>query len=496
LRAVAGTGRTTLGAVTITARVKQGLIAVLLAACGGQGGAVSSRPPTPEPLAPTCATRLQARALAAGTDSSALPPLPARGEAPAFAAPRSTLVVNAEVPLGGLRQALETKVPRRLAEERDHDLGMAGRLEYTVDRGPFAVRVEAGAVVVDALLHGRAQACAKGRCYAGCAPEARVTARVPLRLSADYKLRSSDVRVEVLRGCQVRALGGLVTVDVTPILRAALAQQTGKIQASIDRELPDFKPQAARLWAELAKPRELPLGMCVVLAPEAITQGPAAGTVESARLRFGLLARPELRVSCASGPGAAGSPPGSSPTPPLPPLRDDPALPALGDVHLAIVLGEDAPARAVERAAEVIDFGGRRGRVSKASGTAASLVIDLSGEVCGELVQSAVGVAWSEQQALHLVGSSPTTAGEGARLAAAGLDAALVASAVERAPMALPIALSALPTLLPELASAMSDASVTVSAAVESARPESAGLRGTDPIAVALLRGAVTLRAN
>ena len=470
----------------------------MLVACGGEGASLTTgaggaaHAPPPAPVAETCAIRLPPRAPDA-------PPALAAPSASTFIAPRSTLVVDAELPLGGLRQAIEAKVPRRIAEDRDHDLGVAGRLEYTVDRGPFAVHVENDTIVVESMLQGRAQACAKGRCYAGCAPEARATARIPLRLGADYKLRTSEVRIDVTRGCQVRALGGFVTIDVTPMLRGVLAAQSRSVQASIDRELPDFKPQATRLWAELEKPRELPLGMCVVLAPEEITQGPASGTVQVARLRFGLLARPEVRVKCAgaaasSGPGGGAAPPPSKR--PLPPLRDDPALPPLGDVHLAIALGEDAPARAVERAGEVVDFGGRRARVSRVTGSVgAGLLVDLSGEVCGDVGLGATGAAWDEQQSLRLTGVAPL-AGEVERLAVAPLDPVPLARAVEHSSMALPIALGALPAMLPGLASSMSDATVTVAATVASARPGSAGLRGNDVIAVALLRGSVTLRVK
>jgi hypothetical protein len=399
--------------------------------------------------------------------------------------------VNAEIPLAGLRQALEAKVPRRVAEERDHDLGRAGRLEYTVDRGPFTVRVENDALVVESTLQGQARACARGSCYAGCAPEARVTAKVPLRLSAEYKLRTSEVRIDVTRGCEVRALGGLFTVDVTPVLRGALAAQSRSVQASIDRELPDMKPEAAKLWTELAKPRALPLGMCVLLLPEEIAQGPASGTADTARLRFGLLARPEVRVRC----GAGATAPVAS-APPLPALRDDPGLPAAGDVHLAIVLPDEAPARALERHGEIIDFGGRRARVARASGDVASgLALGLTGEVCGDVAVSAAGAAWADAQSLHLTGAVPMP-GESERLASAQLDVLRIANAVEHAPIAVPVAVSSLETVLPELARAMSDDKMTVGASIESSRPETAGFRGTDVVAVALLRGAVTLRAK
>ena len=49
---------------------------------------------------------------------------------------------------------------------------------------------------------------------------------------------------------------------------------------------------------------------------------------------------------------------------------------------------------------------------------------------------------------------------------------------------------------LPEVARGMSDDKLTVSASVEGAKPESAGMRDADLVAVALLRGSVTLRAK
>jgi hypothetical protein len=460
-----------------------------LVACSG-GHSPVALPPAPEPIAQTCATRLPPRAADDLTPPVAAP----------FAAPRSTIVVKVEVPLAGIAQALETKVARRVAEEHDHDIGAAGRLEYTVDRGPFTVRVENGTLVVESNLQGRAQACAKGRCYAGCAPEARATARVPLHLGADYKLRSSEVRIDVTKGCQVKALGGLLTIDVTPVLRGALAQQSRSIQASIDRELPDFGGEAARLWTELGKTRPLPLGMCVALRPEEITQGLASGTADLARLRFGLLARPEVRVRCAASGGAGGSialpAPSAANAARPPPLRDDPALPAAGDVHLAIVLPEDATAHALEGAPEVIDFGGRRARITRATGDVAKgLVVELGGEVCGEIGTSAAGLAWGDAQSLHLTRAAALPA-DAARLATVLLDATRLTAVIERAPIALPIAVSALQSTLPELARGMSDDKVTVTATVDSAQPESAGLRGAELVATALLRGAVTLRAK
>ncbi len=454
---------------------------VLACACGPAPPPRPVPPSRPPPVADTCATRLAPRAAAV---APALPALPTG----APLAQRSTLIVNVDVPLSGVRAAIEAKVPRRVAEERDHDLGMAGHLEYTVDRGPFSLRVQNDTLVVESVLQGHAQACAKGRCYAGCAPEARATAHVPLRLGADYKLHASDVRVEVTRGCEVKALGGFLTVDVTPILRGALEGQSRAIQASIDRELPDLRGEAQRLWSELEKPKALPLGACVQLEPEGILQGPASGTAELAHLRFGLFARPEIRMKC-------GADAATSKARPLPPLRDDPSLPTLGAVHLAIVLAPEAAARGLE-GGDPFELGAQRVQIRKAAGDPVTgLALELGGEICGGVTMTATSITWNDPQSLRLTGVMPL-GDEGERLTAAGIDAARLAAGIERAPIPLPIAVPALGTLLPELASGLSDDRVAISAVVESALPETAGLRGGDVVAVALLRGAVTVRAK
>ncbi|MBS2015598.1 MAG: DUF4403 family protein [Deltaproteobacteria bacterium] len=446
------------------------LVGSALEACGGA-------PPVAPVLPATCAVRLPPGGAAVTREGAPPPPL---------VVPRATLLVHAEVPLGGLREQLEAKVPRRVVDERNQDIGVAGRLEVTVDRGAFAVRVEGDALVVETPLRGQARACAKGSCYASCDPEAKVVARIPMRLGADYKFRASDVRFDVTRGCKVRALGGFVTVDVTPALRARLAQEAKQVQASIDRELPDFSGPAARLWGELGKPRELPLGACIVVSPEEIVQGPASGTIELARLRFGLLARPEIRSRC-----------GEPPRPrALPPLRDDPALPPSGDVHLAVVLAPEAPARAVGAAGGIADLGKGKAQVREAKGDLATgLGLELSGDVCGGASVFASGATWPDANGVRLSGVALAKE-DAARLGAAGLDAGAIGRAVEAAAIPVPLAVDQLGVLLPELAKAASDERTTVTVAVESAQGEGAGLRGAEVVAVVRAKASLTVRTK
>lgn len=398
-------------------------------------------------------------------------------------APPSTLVVHAEVPLASVRQNLESKIGRRVAEERDHDIGAAGRLEYTVDRGPFAASVQGDALVIETPLTGHARACAKGRCYAGCDPQMKAVARVPLRLSADYKFRPSSARIDVVRGCEVRALGGLVTVDATPALRGRLAQEAKRIEQSIDRELPDLRPQADRLWAELSKVRPLPLGACVVVQPEGIVQGAPGGAGDLARLRFGLVARPEIRARCGEPTRGA----------PLPPLRDEQGLPEAGDVDLAVVLAPEAPAIALEGELRELALGPRRARARRVTGTAPAIGFELGGDVCGEIALGAASAAWVDDARVHL-GGVAALPGEAERAAAAGLDLAAVASKVEGVAIPVGIGPTEVRTLGPDLARGLSDDRVTVGATVSAATRGPAYVRGGEVVAVVRARGALTVR--
>jgi hypothetical protein len=430
--------------------------------------------------------------------------LPPRGvladlPAPPFVPERSTILVNAELPLATLRQALEAKVARRVAEEHDHDIGVAGRLEYAVDRGPFTVSVQGDSLLVESLLKIQARACAKGSCYAGCDPEARVSAGVPLRLGADYKFRGSRVKIEVTRGCEIRALAGLLRVDLTPILQARIAQEHGRFESAIDRELPDLRPEAERQWTEAQRARPLAFGACAVLAPEGLVQGVPSGAGEIARLRFGILARPEVRMRC----GEAARPL------PLPPLRDDETLAQEGDVHLSVVLPPEAAANAIAGAGEVIDLGRGRARVASASGSAQALELQLMGEVCGAAAVRPLNAWWGEDgRSVHL--AATLAPGEDARFASSSLDGAAVARSVERAAIPVALAPDALRSTLPDLARALSDPRAVgsgagapraasgweVSATVSDARPQGAGLRADGIVAVVRIRGAVFIRAH
>lgn len=488
--------------------------ALLAGACGGRSG-TSARS-----LGPTCRVTLPPRATTladadggtGGSGSGGAPASPSPLHAASAAV--SVLPIDVDVPLGTLGSALEAKVPRRVAEERDHDIGLAGRLEYVVDRGAFTVRGDGDALVVQTPLSIHARACAKGACYAGCDPEARATVRVPLRLGPDWELRRASAQFEITRGCELAVLGGVVRVDVTFVVAQSLKAERARLEDAINAQLPHLRPEVERAWGEAARTRALPLGACVSLSPIAVAQGAPSADADTAHLRFGVVARPELRLRCDEAP-ASSAPVAPAPSP-LPPLRDDDALGKDGDTHLAVVLPKSAIAAAIEDAyhppyaapgdagaaaasapSPAIDLGSAgRTYVAAASGTASALVVRLAGDVCGDVTARATAVAWTPDGHGLALARVEIPDDDAARLASAGVDARALASALEKTTVPVPLATpDALRTALPFLArSAAAGEGVTVTARVTEAAPESARLDGDAPVGVVRLRGGLAVR--
>jgi len=277
-----------------------------------------------------------------------------------------------------LAKELEGKVPPRIAEERGKDISMAGSLNYTADRGPLSVAIEGEMLVVRTDVRIHAEACTKGRCYAGCDPVARTTASVPLRLTSEYRFAPSRVTAQFTQPCKVRALGGFVQVDLTPTIQGQMAPALRRVEQDIDGKLPPIRPQAERMWRELDKPRELPLGACLVTNPRGISQGPPSGTPDSLKARFGIVAYPEVYTKCGAAP----------PPRPLPPLGQEPQMPPEDDLMLAIVSPLASMGGAFESASP-FDAGGGRVRavhaVVASSGSSAQVDFNLRGDACGDV---------------------------------------------------------------------------------------------------------------
>jgi len=382
----------------------------------------------------------------------------------------SKIVVEAIIPFVRIARELEANVPRRVADERGRDIGLAGSLDTTVDRGPFVVSVSPNgeALVVRTNLHAQARACTSGRgCYATCSPEAVATTTVPLALSEAFAIAKPHVVVTLVRGCRISALGGLLQVDITPTIEAQLGPYVRRVEQEIARRLPDLRPELGTRWAMLAKPRELPLGAgCVTLHPSGLTQGPSHGTADAVRLRFSLTASPELRPRCDE--------PAPLFPPLLPALAHDPAMPEEEelDVRIRLPLSTFATAtsaprpmtlgsvRAIPKAATV-----------RADGTGIALDLTLMGEVCGD-VRSHANLAWKDDA--HALGYASTgfSKSDRARLERAGIspDALVVAleTNVRVSPKLTP---DTLKSALPMLVTALSAPDVELSATVSSSRP-------------------------
>ncbi|MES1183872.1 MAG: DUF4403 family protein [Myxococcales bacterium] len=421
-----------------------------------------------------------------------LPPTQAQATPPALtptplrAARESQLVVHAEAPLSPLSLALEQRIQKRLAEGH-FGIGPGGTVSYRVERGALSLSVTSTSLVIEAPVSARAEACRGQACYASCQPNAVVRASVPLLLRSDYRFEPSTTSLRFTRGCQVHALGGLLTIDLTPTLESQLQPELANVSRQIDQQLPDIRADVERAWAELATPRPLPLSGCVLLQPRAIVQGALTPSTTALRANFAVLATPELRSQCGD----------EAPPPSLPPLTRDLSLPEEG----AVLLGMVTPLEDFERsflAAAPVSASQRRLKITGARVAARASDVDvtlaLGGDVCGTTRVGAVPDFSGDGAAISL--THPTLdGGERARWQAAGIDSQSPVSALIASARVTPtLSVSALRDAAPALAQAMSVPSLQVSAHVSSARAAGAAARGNDLVAWVEARGSVTLR--
>lgn len=426
------------------------------------GCASSSSPAVDGASVTECAVQLPPRGSA--------PPRPA--PAPTPEAPESRVVVHAEVPLKPLERTLEARVPKQLAEGRVR-IGPGGTVTYSVERGELSLRITQTALLIEAPARARAEACRGDDCYARCEPEARIVAEVPLMLSPNYRFQTTTVSATFTRGCKVRALGGFLTIDVTPTIEGQLEPELRKVAKEIDRQLPELEPRIAEAWKELAAPRELPLGGCFVLQPVGVIQGPFSPSSTALRARFAVQARPELRTTCGAAPAA----------PPLPPLATDATLPKDGVVQLGMVTSLDSVASSLESPRV------KRAEVAS-NGPNIDAQLALSGKTCGDVaLQAALDFSGDGQ---HIRLARPALwPGEKERLAGSGVDESELVSAVRIAPL---LSVRGFRSAAPSLASSLSQRGVEVSATVSSTRAAGATARGNELVAWLEARGAVQLK--
>jgi len=446
--------------------------ATCLASCAGGAGPGGSKPGAPPQ---ECAVQLPP--VQASPTALALPPLRAARE--------SQIVVHAEAQLSTLSRELEQRIQKRLAEGRFR-IGPGGTVSYSAERGALSLSVTSTSLLIETPVTARAEACRGSGCYASCEPQALVRATVPLLLRPDYRFEPSAISLRFTRGCKVQALGGLLSIDLTPTLESGLRPELAKVSRQIDEELPDLRADIERGWAELALPRPLPLSGCVLLQPRAIVQGAFTPSTSVLRANFAVLATPELRSRCGD----------DAPPQPLPALERDLALPEEG----AVLLGMVTPLEGFERsllAAAPVHASQRTLRVTGARVAARASDVDvtfaLGGDVCGSTTVGATPDFSGDGQ-LIVLGRATLSTAERERWQANELDGQAVMTALVASSHVTPLlSVSAFRGAAPALAQALSRPSLQIKAQVSSARAAGAAARGDDLVAWVEARGSVTL---
>lgn len=434
---------------------------------------------TPAPASPTDPPAACTRQLGERT----VPRPPVKPEPPVLAPP-SRLIVHVEAPLAKLAAELEQSVPSLLAARQGIGVGPAGALDYSAERGPFSLSIAGGKLVVVTPVSGHAQACRGGRCYASCEPRALVRTEIALWLRPDYRFDPSQVSLEFTRGCKVRALGGMLCVDVTPILKSALAPQLERVRREVDERLPDIRSSIERAWQKLSQPHPLPLGGCVMIEPLGLVQGPVQASGGSALARLALLARPELRADCnAPAPSAA-----------LPALSADAAMPDEDSVTLGMEVPLASLARAFRSAPPEARAEPRfhvAGATLEALGQNISAELTLGGDVCGVVALQARPRFTGEEGLIELT-AGRLGPSDLERVRSTGLDPDVLAAELTRLPRVTPpFSLVLLRAAAPALASMLSDPSLSVSTRLSSLSAAGAAARGQNLVAWVEARGSL-----
>jgi hypothetical protein len=389
------------------------------------------------------------------------------------------VVAELEAPLAAFATELERRVGKRLAEGKGIGLGLAGTLDYTLDRGPFSLSVADRQLIVQTEVQARAEACSRGRCYASCEPRATVRAQVSLALREDYRFERTLVTAAFTRGCKVRVLGGFLTVDVTPTLESALAPELERAGRDIDAQLPDVRAEAERAFRQLAEGRRLPLGGCIEVSPVGLVQGPIQDSKEVLRARFAVLARPELRPECGA----------TTAAPPLPPLVFDETLPGESVAKLGMVMPLASVGRALELPSGTPSPHRIQGARVVAAGSDVDVDVALGGAVCGDLTFRATPAFAGDGRHVTL-GTATFAPGERERVMDAGLEPAELGrelGALARVPV--PLSPQSLGAALPLLAAALSNRHARIVTEVSDVRPAGAAAREHELVAWTEARG-------
>ncbi len=385
-------------------------------------------PPTPAASPPiVCAVRIDEPTLPAPTPP-ALPEIPA-----------SEIVVGISLDTATLTRRLGEEVPPRVAQGRNVDAGVAGRLSFRIDRSPFSVAIRGRNLVISTQLDGQADLCkplGPLGCvhYAACSPRALATASIPLSLGPAYRPGPASVHIQVTRPCEI---GG---IDASAHMQREAHKQARRIEARVNALLPSFAKDAQALWNAMGVHVPLGIDSRLRINPSHVVEGPAHDDGSSLTIPLGV--RADLRIEPRQG---ERDDPG-----PIPPPRFEPELPPAVQLHVPIevdVAGIDA---SLSRSVRDVSDGAAPQILSVRSQPDADglrLLLSVKGYSCGTVAFRATPVFDEGSGRVRLSGVAPM-ASEVSRVGTIdrGLDLARIARAVEaRASIPLPVDPSTIP---------------------------------------------------
>lgn len=207
--------------------------------------------------------------------------------------PPSEIVVGVAFDTAALTSLLAKEVPPRVAQDRNVDAGLAGKLSYQIDRSPFVASVSERRLVITTRLQGRADLCkplGPLGCvrYAQCSPQALATASVPLSLGSSYRIGPASVSIRTTRPCEI---GG---IDATPQIQKEADVQARRIERRINGLLPSFSKDAQALWNAMGVHVPLGIDSRLRITPLLVVEG--APTQSGPRVTIPLGVRATVRI--------------------------------------------------------------------------------------------------------------------------------------------------------------------------------------------------------
>jgi hypothetical protein len=224
-----------------------------------------------------------------------------------LAPPRSVLFLNADLPLDGLRAALEQAVPPRTAGGGSVALGALGNVEtsWELERRPMIVRAQPGGLEV--RLESRGVVTIGGRLGRCRADDAGIALDVLARptLDRDGFIGLSEPRVTVQPIGELRC--GPIPLPIGKVLEVAMAPIGRGVGELIERLRLPLAPLVRWGLDELRRPRALTIAgqeACLQLDPRGLVLSVGEGSAGEGKLavRVGADVGPRLALGKCAGP--------------------------------------------------------------------------------------------------------------------------------------------------------------------------------------------------